>query len=135
MHEFELEHIDDVAVERAVDAVADRAGHGEHRKPALPRRGELMAHERPHNDDAERREQRKEQPPSAREHAEGDAAVADVCEMDNAGDQRALLRGRGVERNVPHDPCLERLIRRDDRQRGEDIPDHGFFLSCHTGSF
>lgn len=44
-----------------------------------------MAHERPHNDDAERREQRKEQPPSAREHAEGDAAVADVCEMDNAG--------------------------------------------------
>ena len=45
------------------------------------------------------------------------------------------MRGRGVERNVPHDPCLERLIRRDDRQRGENIPDHGFFLSCHTGSF
>ena len=123
-HELKLEHINHIAADHAVDAVAHGAGHDHNGHPAgkggvdnvLDQHIDYQCHESDAQDN--------EEPSGTLQNGEGSAGVVDVGQVDKTGDE---LAGALVEDDVGGGPILYGLI--DDKgDDGHDCVQHRVYL-------
>ena len=123
LEELKLENVGHIAVDRAVDAVAEETGEQQRAGDLREAGAEIALDEGEHHERGER-DQKDEQDPAQRaeagHHAEGRAEVFDVSDVEKAGDQRS---DAGVQRNVGHRPELEELIDQQS-QKSNDTVNH-----------
>ena len=118
----ELEHVDDVAADNAVEAIADAAGHDHDERPAAEAALYDVVFEQPDHERDKGDRENDEQPPRTRipEDAEGRAGIVDVGDVDNVGD-KAARSAVDVERDVHARPVFHCLIADQDEQHGDNV--------------